>query len=139
MGSIRDSGWGAGNNVGEIVRVRVDPDKLPGGLAEMRATRDGFVLDFFRPIDRELAGRIDSYALQSYRREATPAYGGPDRDRRTEKVTHIDVAADALRVTLKLAEMRPGFVYELRLKNLGPGGGEFHPAEAHYTLQVVPK
>jgi hypothetical protein len=139
VGSIRDSGWGAGNNVGEIVRVRVDPEQLPCGLAEVRATHEGFVLDFFRPIDRELAGRIDSYALQSYRREPTPAYGGPDRDRRTEKVTHIAVAADARRVTLKLAEMRPGFVYELRLQNLAPGGGEFHPAEAHYTLQVVPK
>jgi cytochrome c553 len=139
VGSIRDSGWGAGNNVGEIIRVRVDPDQLPCGLAQMQATREGFVLDFFRPIDRELAGRIDSYALQSYRREPTPAYGGPDRDRRTEKLTHIDVAADARRVTLKLAEMRPRFVYELRLKNLAPGGSEFHPAEAHYTLQVVPK
>jgi hypothetical protein len=25
------------------------------------------------------------------------------------------------------------------LKNLAVGGGEFHPAEAHYTLIVVPK
>ena len=91
VGSIRDSGWGAGTNVGEIVRIQVHPDKLPCGIAEMRATHDGFVLDFFRPIDRELAGRTDSYTLQSYRREATPAYGGPDRDRRTEKVSGGDV------------------------------------------------
>ncbi len=139
VGSIRDSGWGAGNNVGEIVRVQVQPDKLPCGIAEVRATRDGFVLDFFRPIDRERAGRSDSYALQSYRREATPAYGGPDRDRRTEKVTDVSVAADARRVTLKLAEMRTGFVYELRLKNLASGGGDFYPAEAHYTLIRLPK
>jgi mono/diheme cytochrome c family protein/glucose/arabinose dehydrogenase len=139
VGSIRDSGWGAGNNVGEIVRVQIHPDKLPCGIAEVRATHDGFVLDFFRPIDRNLAGRAESYAIQSYRREATPAYGGPDRDRRTEKVTDVAIAADAGRVTLKLAEMRPGFVYELRLKNLAPGGGDFHPAEAHYTLRIVPK
>jgi mono/diheme cytochrome c family protein len=139
VGSIRDSGWGAGNNVGEIVRVRVQPDKLPCGLAEMRATPDGFILDFFRPIDRKLAVKAESYALQSYRREPTPAYGGPDLDRRTEKVIGVKVASDGRRATLKLAEMRPGFVYELRLKNLAPGGGDFHPAEAHYTLRVVPK
>jgi hypothetical protein len=60
-------------------------------------------------------------------------------DRRTEKVTAVSIAADARRVTLKLAEMRPGFVYELRLKNLAPSGGDFFPAEAHYTLRVVPK
>jgi cytochrome c553 len=139
VGSIRDSGWGAGANVGEIVRIQVQPDKLPCGIAEVRATHDGFSIDFVRPIARELAGLTESYAIQSYRREATPAYGGPDRDRRTEKVTGVTVSSVSRRVTLKLAEMRPGFVYELRLKNLVPGGGEFHPAEAHYTLNVVPK
>jgi cbb3-type cytochrome oxidase cytochrome c subunit len=139
VGSIRDSGWGAGNNVGEIVRVRIEPDKLPCGIAEVRATHHGFTIDFFRPVDRELAGQAGSYTIQSYRREATPAYGGPDLDRRTERMTEIVVAKDARRVTLRLAELRPGFVYELRLRNLAPKGGDFHPAEAHYTLHVVPK
>jgi hypothetical protein len=138
VGSIRDSGWGAGNNVGEIVRVRVEPDKLPCGIAEVRAVRDGFVIDFFRPVDRPLAGQAASYAIESYRRESTPAYGGPDRDRRTEQVAGVTVAEDGRRVTLRLREMRAGFVYEFRLRNLAPGGAEFHPAEAHYTLRVVP-
>ncbi len=139
IGSIRDSGWGAGANVGEIVRVPIQPDKLPCGIAEVRATHDGFQIDFFRPIDRDLAGRIASYTIQSYRREPTSAYGAPDRDRRTEKITGVAVSSDARRVILTLAEMRPRFVYELRLKNLAPGGGDFHPAEAHYTLNVVPR
>ncbi len=138
IGSIRDSGWGAGANVGEIVRVQVQPDKLPCGIAEVQATPEGFQIDFFRPIDRRLAGHIENYSVQSYRREPTPAYGSPDRDRRTEKITGVTVSNDARRVTLKLTKMRPGFVYELRLKNLA-GGGVFHPAEAYYTLNVVPK
>jgi cytochrome c553/cytochrome c5 len=139
VGGIRDSGWGAGNNVGEIVRIRVEPDKLPCGIAEVRATHDGFTIDFFRPVDRARAGRAENYAIASYRREPTPAYGAPDRDRRTEKVTDVNISADARRVTLRLGEMRPGFVYELRLKNLAPSGGDFYPAEAHYTLHVVPE
>ncbi|HYT93117.1 MAG TPA: hypothetical protein VEL76_30645, partial [Gemmataceae bacterium] len=139
VGSIRDSGWGAGNNVGEVVRVRVEPERLPCGVAEVRAMRDGFTIDFFRPIDRKLAGQAASYSIESYRREATPAYGGPDRDRRTEKVKDVTVAPDGRRVMLRLGELRAGFVYELRLRNLAPGGGEFHPAEAHYTLRVRPE
>ncbi len=139
IGSIRDSGWGAGANVGEIIRIQIQPDKLPCGIAEVQANHDGFRIDFFRSIDRDLAARTESYTIQSYRREATPAYGSPDRDRRTEKVICATVSNDARQVTLKLAEMRLGFVYELRLKNLAPGGGNFHPAEAHYTLNVVPK
>lgn len=138
VGSIRDSGWGAGNNVGEIVRVRVEPDRLPCGIAEVRAAADGFTIDFFRPVDRQRAASVENYTIQSYRRESTPAYGGPDKDRRTEQVTAVAVSGDARRVTLKLAELRPGFVYEFRLKNLGTTE-LFHPAEAHYTLRVVPK
>ena len=134
VGSIRDSGWGAGANVGEIVRVRVHPDKLPCGIAEVRATHDGFVHRLF-PSHRPRIGRTQRRATRSSRIAAkpTPAYGGPDRDRRTEKVTGVSVSGDSRRVTLKLAEMRPGFVYELRLKNLAPGNSDFHPAEAHYT------
>jgi hypothetical protein len=139
VGSIRDSGWGAGNNIGEIIRIRIELDKLPCGIAEVRATPDGFTIDFFQPVDQELAGRTDSFLIQSYRRESTPAYGGPDRDRRTEQVLGATVAEDARRVTLKLAELRPGFVYEFQLKNLAPRGAEFHPAEAHYTLRAIPQ
>jgi hypothetical protein len=138
VGSLRDSGWGAGTNGGEAVRVRLDPDQLPCGIAEVRATRDGFTIDFTRPVDRARAERTDNYAVQSYRRESTPAYGGPDRDRRAESVAAATVAADGRRVTLQLAELRPGFVYEFRVKELAPGGGTFFPAEAHYTLRVVP-
>jgi hypothetical protein len=113
--------------------VRVEPDKLPScGIA-------GFTIDFFRPVERERAARAESYAVESYRREATPAYGGPDRDRRAKKAIAVAVAEDGRRVALRLAEMRPGFVYEFRLRNLAPGKGEFRPAEAHYTLRVVPK
>ena len=43
------------------------------------------------------------------------------------------------RLGLKLAELRPGFVYEFRLKNLAPANAEFHPAEAYYTLRAVPE
>jgi sugar phosphate isomerase/epimerase len=138
VGSIHDSGWGGGNNVGEIVRVPIDPDKLPCGIAEVRAASDGFTIAFFRPVDRALAAQTESYVVQSYRRQPTPAYGGPDLERRTEKVKEAIVLADGRRVALKLGELRQGFVYEFRLKNLAPDGGEFHPAEAHYTLQVVP-
>lgn len=138
VGSIRDSGWGAGNNVGEIVRVHVEPDRLPCGIAEVRAVADGFTIDFFRPVDRDRTASAENYAIQSYRRESTPAYGGRDLDRRTEQVKSVTVSDDARRVTLRLAELRPGFVYEFRLKDLSTDNS-FHPAEAHYTLRVVPK
>jgi hypothetical protein len=139
VGNIRDSGWGAGNNVGDIVKIKIEPEKLPCGIREVRATKHGFTVDFFRPVDPEKAASVGNYSIASYRRESTPAYGGPNLDRRIEKLVSAELSPDRLRVALQLGELRPGFVYEFQLKPLSPGKELFHPAEAHYTLRRVPE
>jgi hypothetical protein len=139
VGEIRDSGWGASNNIGQIVKIKIEPEKLPCGIAEVRATATGFTIDLFQPVDEKLAADVASYSISSYRRESTPAYGGPDLDRREEKISTATVSDNQKRVRLTLPELRAGHVYELRLKNLAPGGGTFHPDEAHYTLKQIPR
>ncbi|QDU25080.1 Cytochrome c [Anatilimnocola aggregata] len=139
VGSIRDSGWGAGNNIGEVIRIKLDPAGLGHGLAEMRATSGGFELDFLQPVDEKLATDVSNYSLSSCRRESTPAYGGNDIDRRTEKVAKAELSKDKKRVTLSLPELRAGHLYELRLKSLAADGAPFHPAEAYYTLRTLVK
>jgi hypothetical protein len=139
VGEIRDSGWGASNNIGQIVKIKIEPEKLPCGIAEVRATSTGFTIDFIQPVDRAKAEDISSYSVQSYRRESTPAYGGPDLDRRAEVISSITLSPDAKRATLKLDGLRPGHVYEIQLRNLSPGGAMFHPDQAHYTLNQIPQ
>ena len=122
------------------MKIKIEPEKLPCGIAEVRATKTGFTLDFFQPVDRAKAGTIASYSIHSYRRESTPAYGGPDLDRRDEKISSVKLSADAKRVTLTLPELRAGgHVYEIRTKNLAPNVELFHPDEAHYTMNQIPK
>src|SRR5437763_11178572 len=118
--------------------IKIAPDILPCCIAEARATKTGFTIGFFQLVDRAKAADVSSYSISSYRRESTPAYGGPDIDRRDEKINAVEVSADGKRVTLTLPELRAGHVYELRTKNLTPGGGMFHPDEAHYTLNQIP-
>jgi len=137
IGNLRDSGWGGGHNTGSIVRLRRTGD-LPLGIAEVRATSDGFTIDFTQPVDRAAAEQVRHYAISSYRRIATSAYGSPDIDREAEMIDSLEVAADGLRATLRLARLRPGFVYEFRLSHLGPANEIFFPGEAHYTLRQVP-
>jgi hypothetical protein len=140
VGSIRDSGWGGGANVGEIVRI--EPPKnvksLPPGIAEVTASKDGFQIAFTQPVDAQLAADVANYSLESFTRESTPAYGGDDKHRRAEKISSVVVADDRRSVLLKLDELRTGYVYEFHLKNLAGGDREFFPAEAYYTLNVVP-
>jgi len=138
VGEIRDSGWGASNNIGQIVKIKIEPEELPCGIAEVRATSTGFTIDFIQPVDRAKAADVASYSIQSYRRESTPAYGGPDLDRRDENISAVTLSEGAKRATLTLPTLRPGHVYELQLKNLTPAGGIFHPDQAHYTLRQIP-
>ncbi|HEY5314474.1 MAG TPA: hypothetical protein VIK18_18215, partial [Pirellulales bacterium] len=101
--------------------------------------RDGFSIHFTQPLERAAAADAAHYSVVSYRRIPTPAYGGADVDSRAARVRSVAVAADGLSVRLALDEMRPGFVYELRLTGLDSGGQPMFPAEAHYTLRQVPK
>jgi hypothetical protein len=137
IGNLRDSGWGGGNNTGSLVRLR-PAGELPAGIAEVRAVPGGLQVLFTAPVDAELAARPASYFLASYRRTSTPAYGGPDEDRREEKIFAVRLSPDLRSATLTLDELREGFVYELQVKNLAPEGQKFFPAEAHYTLRKKP-
>jgi len=139
LGCLRESGWGAGNNIGTLARMRPSAKGLPAGIAEVRANKDGFVIDFTAPVDKHQAEKITNYSLFSYTRVSTPAYGGDDKDRRKEKIATIKLARNGLRATLKLKELRAGFVYELHVKNLTADGSLFYPAEAHYTMRKIPR
>jgi mono/diheme cytochrome c family protein/glucose/arabinose dehydrogenase len=135
IGNLRDSGWGAGANTGSLVRMRW-LDQLPAGIAEVRACPGGFTLDFTGEVDLDLAADAANYSVSSLRRIPTPAYGGPDQDRRTDKIKSVAVSPDRRRVTLQLDSLRPGFVYEFRLRSL-VGGARFFPDEAYYTLRKL--
>lgn len=139
VGAIRDSGWGGANNIGRLLKFTFDPSRLPPGIAEVRARNDGFEIQFARPVVRGLAEDAARYRVASYRRESTPAYGGPDLDRRSESIMKLEVAPDGLSVRLALEQpLRAGFVYEFSLDSL-VSSGEFFPAEAFYTLNQIPE
>ncbi|HEY1067294.1 MAG TPA: hypothetical protein VGE52_14330 [Pirellulales bacterium] len=138
IGSMRDSGWGAGTNIGSIARVTAS-GPLPPGIAEIRAAADGFTIHFTAPVDRERAQDAARYHVASFRRISTPAYGGNDVDRRNEPIRKLEVADDGRSVKVSLDPLRAGFVYEFQLQSLASGKAVFYPAEAYYTLLAVPE
>ena len=96
--------------------------------------RAAFRIRFTAPVDRERAAGAANYSVSSYRRVATPAYGGPDQDRRVEKIVAVQVSDDALEANIELESLREGFVYEFHVRDLARGQ-PFFPAEAYYTLR----
>jgi hypothetical protein len=141
VGGVRDSGWGGANNIGEVVRLRIadrDPSKLPNGIREVRISPTGFTIELIAPVDAKRAEDLANYHVDSYTRVSTPAYGGEDVNRRTERISAIHVSRDGRVVNLDLAELRTGYVYELHLKNMTTDSEPFFPSEAHYTVRSVP-
>jgi len=138
VGNMRDSAWGGGSNNGTIVRLRPN-GQWPLGIAEVRAVHDGLRIEFTGEIETSAAHNPEKYTITSYRRIATPDYGGPDVDRRTDRIQQIDVGTDRRHVTVHLGTLREGFVYELRIGPLGPDGKTLWPAEAYYTLNKIPE
>lgn len=136
IGNLQDSGWGGGQNTGSIVRMsKAGP--VPLGIAEVRATSDGFNIAFTQPFPQS-ALQTDRYSLRSYRRISTPIYGGEDKDSRREKIAAV-TRLDDRTVHLRLEDLRVGFVYEIQTSLTGPDGKAVFPAEAHYTLRSIPK
>jgi mono/diheme cytochrome c family protein len=137
VASIRDSGWGGANNIGTLSRMEF-PGDLPVGIAEVTATATGFKIRFTKAVDAKRTTDITNYTIQSATRDSTTSYGGDDRDRRSERITAVRVSVEGRVVHLSLAEMRAGFVYDIRIRNLTPNDSTFFPAEAYYTLRKVP-
>ncbi|HWB01071.1 MAG TPA: hypothetical protein VG713_21415, partial [Pirellulales bacterium] len=137
VGNMRDSGWGGGQNTGSMVRLQFT-GQVPLGIRTVRATHDGFVIEFTGEIDRRRAADTKQYSVLSYRRISTPAYGGENVDERAAHVRSVAVAPDARAVAIKLDALRAGHVYELRLGDVAAEGKPLHPAEAYYTLRRVP-
>ena len=111
---------------------------VAGLVAQVKPADTAVVLSAPAAAPGPAAAQAKHYSISSYRRIATSAYGSPDVDHEAERIESLEVAADGLRVTLRLARLRPGFIYEFRLSHLGPPNAFFFPAEAHYTLRQVP-
>lgn len=139
VGSMKDSGWGAGNNVGEVFQIKFAPEKLPAGIREVTAESDmKLVIEFHGAIDAASARDASHYRVESYTRVSTPAYGGEDVARRREVIHSIEFDDQSGRAVISMEKLRPGFVYEIHVdKKLG-GGKDFFPAEAHFTFHRAP-
>jgi mono/diheme cytochrome c family protein len=134
LAELRDAGWGAGPNIGRLTRLEFLPERLPCGIAEVRAVEGGIHVRWTRPIEPTLSGVVERYRVASYTRISTPKYGGDDVDRRQEEVIGVVCDPDKLGVLIKLQPLRLGFVYELRVNDMPQG---FFPSEAHMTVYAT--
>jgi hypothetical protein len=146
-GAIYVGGLGAEGNWGQAGKLRYGLQKLtPNGagtfdMTSMRATRDGFTIEYTRPLSAEtIAGIATRYRVEQWRYAPTPAYGGPKVDEETLAVTGATVSADRRKVTLKIDGLKPDRVVHLRSPRpfSAANGQQLWNTEAWYTLNAIP-
>jgi hypothetical protein len=138
IGSIHDSGWLGGPNVGDIVRLRPN-GKLPLGIREIRTSAGRFAVFFTASIDKTAAARPENYEISGYTRKWQGSYATSDSGRHTLKIESVDVAADGMSVVLGTARQQEGHVYEITCGKIGPATQPaLWPTVGHYTLNQLP-
>lgn len=130
-------GWGSvGGKPYGLQRIKFAGD-LPTEIHHVAVTRTGFDLVFTKPVADV---KQDAVSLKSFTYAYLSQYGCPEMDVRAEKVTSSNVPSDRRTVSLAVAGLKPGRVYEFRLPDVkaADGTGLVH-GEAYYTLNEVPK
>jgi hypothetical protein len=114
--------------------------KMPFEILDISARPDGFLVRFTRPVDKALAARPDSYALEAYTHIYQQGYGSPEVDHTRPTVAAAEVAADGLSVRLRVGGLVQGHVHDFHLPRLKAADGEplLHD-RAYYTLNEIPK
>jgi glucose/arabinose dehydrogenase len=118
---ITNRGWGKG--VMGLRRLNWT-GKAPLEIHSIELIADGLVLTFTKPVDAATARKPETYGIQHWWYKYENKYGGPERDRTPVKTAKIEVSEDGRRVMLKLAEVLPHKVYEIRVNKLTTPDGE---------------
>lgn len=113
--------------------------KVPFEIKEITARPDGFAVEFTEPVDRAIASRPGAYSLASYTHIYQAAYGSPEVDQTTPKVTRVVVSKDGRKADITVDGLVQGHVHDFDLSAMRSVNGKplVHP-NAYYTLNEIP-
>jgi hypothetical protein len=123
--------WGTSEGLQRIVYN----GKPPMDILHMRLLKDGFELEFTKPVDAATAREAAAYSLTSYYYKYHLTYGSPKTDVQPELVSKVEVSADGKKARLTVPGLRTRRIYELRPKGIRAADGTpLCTTEAAYTL-----
>ena len=136
---LSNRGWSSLGSASYGLQRLVWTGETPFEIKEMHSKPDGFELVFTKPVDRDSAANVQSYAMKSYTYLYHSSYGSDEIQTESLSIKEATVSDDGLRVRLKIDGLKPLFVHELVAIGVRDqtGSGLLHP-EAYYTLNQIP-
>ena len=113
---------------------------VPFEIKEINIKKDGFLISFTKPIDKAIASQTDAYTITTYTHIYHGAYGSPEVDHTTPRVTRAIPAADGLSVLVHLDQITEDHIHDFDLAKItAPDGQKLLHHKAYYTVNEIPK
>jgi len=147
VGGCKTVAWAANAPFSQgLERVKFN-GKIPFEVKTVRAMPDGFELTFTKPVDSKTASDAAGYDVWQYKYKYHKKYGSPefDHDGKPDSFTAIevksaDVSKDRLKVRLRLAGWKAGYITAVRgLDARSATGDKLWHNTFHYTLNRIPR
>lgn len=109
-----DHGWAGSRGIQKITwkgKTHLD-------IMAMNLTKTGFDLTFTLPLNEDAAKDLANYKFKRYYYEYHQAYGSKQFDLQEIPVKSLKLSADRKKVSIELADMKAGYVYELQAGDL---------------------
>lgn len=128
--------WGSTEGLQRIVWQ----GREPFDIRNMRLTPDGFDLTFTKPADIDSTADPANYSMTRYFYLYHRSYGSPKTEITPVAVSGVSVSDDGLRVSLRVEDLREGWLYDLRPGSIRSRDGEpLVTRIAAYTLNRLPE
>jgi hypothetical protein len=132
-------GWGSLGPKSAGLERLVWTGELPFEILAMRATAEGFELEFTQAVDAASAADPGAYSFESYTYLLHETYGSDEVEKKKLAVSSVKVAPDGRSVRLVLDGRRAGYVHELHAKLRNAQGEPLLHDAAYYTLNAIPR
>ncbi len=112
---------------------------VPFEIREINIRKDGFLVTFTKPVDRDIASSTDAYTVTTYTHNYAAGYGSPEVDHTTPEVIRAVPSADGLSVMVHLDKTTEGHIHDFNLAGMVSRDGErlLH-TKAYYTVNEIP-
>ncbi|HJM62322.1 MAG: hypothetical protein CMN05_05100 [Roseibacillus sp.] len=112
---------------------------VPFEIREINIRKDGFLVTFTKPVDRDIASGTEAYIVTTYTHNYAAGYGSPEVDHTTPKVIRAVPSADGLSVMVHLDKTTEGHIHDFDLAGMVSRDGEhlLH-TKAYYTVNEIP-
>ena len=134
-------GWGSAGDANQGLQRLVWNKYVPFEMRAIRAMPDGFEIEFTKPVDKESAEDLASYAVESFIYKYHAVYGSPPVNLEKNPVKAVKVSDDGMKARIVVDNLRKNYIHHITLDGVRAKENYYslvHPT-AYYTLNNIPE